>query len=227
MRFGSTTESERWVQWYFVDGAEPLPVGTRFGSLNWADDAASPWGPGEVVGAPRIWVNGETPAWPAPTQYCGSADDWANGFGVGAIPELPIDPVTGRPVCCALVSTPCCLAGWPAVVYLVGIRISPFPSPRYVTLTYDGVDSWRGVGDFGVPLPGPALLDLRMYCGLVGLSQAWRIDASGCMALATVNAPAGCPPGPLIFGSITIPAACTGLGGNSTWQFQVRDTPWV
>lgn len=120
MRFGDTEASERWVQWQFVPADAPqLDRRTVFGSIQWGDRQPT-GGPGEVVGAPRIWVRGDPYPWPYGSPPCGTVPEWETGFGSSPLPELPVGP-DGVPECCGgdlpPVPVPQCPNGLPAVMH--------------------------------------------------------------------------------------------------------------
>lgn len=62
VRFFKDSEIEIPIRWFFVDDdAKDIAIYTRFGSGNWASDKIDWPGPGEVLGAPRQWVDGSYP----------------------------------------------------------------------------------------------------------------------------------------------------------------------
>ena len=80
MRFWQDSPRSVKVRWYFVPPGTPtLGFPSVFGSLNWENEETPRDSPGEVLGAPRPWSNGE---------YCGplsagipfgSRDAWMGG----------------------------------------------------------------------------------------------------------------------------------------------------
>lgn len=229
MRFGTTEDSELLVQWQWADGMPFLPIRTCFGSINWSrgGDAADT-GPGEVVGAPRTWVNGAPiVSYPSPpTGYCGTESQWADGFGSDPLPALPIDG-DGLPGCCTEtppVVTGCCPAGVAAHLYL-GIRYPSLSMTVWFDLIEDGTGHWRGEGSLNPFGPAPiTTFDLHCVEVIPSVFQ-WHLEIGGCYDDVVAMSSQCIPPDMHAFSATTVPAACNGQGFDLTVDVTVSNIP--
>lgn len=187
MRFGDTPESERWVQWQFVPPSTPLLDRTTvFGSIQWGSREPVE-GPGEVVGAPRIWTNGRAAAWPYGAPPCGSVAQWGEGFGTGTLPSLPLGE-DGVPICCSApepVPVPPCPAGLPPVVYGQLMDSDTPPGSRQLPFTLAHVPGsippqWVGQLDWSI-LGGSAVDTLTWFPNGGGDLNDMALSAVGCL----------------------------------------------
>lgn len=220
MRFGDDPESERSVRWQFVpEGTPVLDRPTVFGSIQWgAREPTS--GPGEVVGAPRSYDRGVPLPWPYGAGPCGTDQQWAEGFGSGSLPELPLGP-DGVPLCCGSmppVPVVVCPDGMPAAMFgqvecgtfggppaFIHFAINHVPSsspPKWM-----GTWNWADIGGTGFNLvewfpTGPPVIEL-MTLRLTGCDAS---TAPGSQNIFTPNCGdaewvyfgsggAGCAPG--------------------------------
>lgn len=115
MRFNPASDVETWVRWFFVPpGTAFIPFYTRFASGNYASGRLVWPGVGEVLEAPRQWVNGAPPAVFPAQQVCGTPAQWATGL---APPDpMRVIPPGWVPDCCGTVlpppPDPCDINAW-------------------------------------------------------------------------------------------------------------------
>jgi hypothetical protein len=125
---------EVWIRWFFLPPGTPfLPFEHRFTSANWLADRELPWPiPGEVQGAPRIWIAGERPEGIPPGEhYCGTPEQWRDGPSIADKDDGPI--VIGPGVgCCPTIAGGLAIGGegivsghWPPVAGCGGCSSSP------------------------------------------------------------------------------------------------------
>ncbi len=100
MRFFTNSDEAIEVRWYPApEGAQAMPY-TRFASGDWAYERVDWKGPGEVLGAPRTWINWDTPASARGDHYCGTPDEWRNGIPAPAAGVNVMYDRWGLPACC-------------------------------------------------------------------------------------------------------------------------------
>lgn len=232
MRFGDSDDQVLDVEWYFVkDPTQLLGRPTAFGSTIWGKPEASSLGPGEVRGAPRPWRPGTPPSWDPTINICGSVDDWANGFGLGVLPQLPLDPVTFQPLCCQSeeVVTDCCPDGIANPLYLKAQRVSfPLPPPLFCTLTWDPLNSWFG-GFLNVSLTEePHFLEFRLSCIPFAGSRLWFLDYLGCQPDDVFADFFDTCSGVIILDAIiNVGPSCLGLAFSAEFNVTIQDTPFT
>lgn len=151
------------VQWFFSDAAPFFPAHTLFGSGNWASDRFDWPGPGEVLGSPRLWVDGSPPSdLMDGHKFCGAVADYAEG---SAYPGVALNGLPdGRCECCTPFPPDCAdvLAPLPVTLRLriTAIRLLPpdaNPSNFHVGEEFDLNEVLPPPGDFRVWI-SPALL---------------------------------------------------------------------
>lgn len=109
------------VRWFFVDDdAKNFPEHTLFGSGNWASDRNDWPGPGEVLGAPRTWVDGAPIPFLDGQKYAGPLDGFMRGV---AYPGVPLHgSELGGCCACSLLYCSCAAQidalGFPDTIYL-------------------------------------------------------------------------------------------------------------
>lgn len=68
------------ITWFWAHPkAKIFPGLHRFGSLNWLPAAIPDAGPGEILGAPRVWRNGSSPVVPLGQEPDGPVEDALTG----------------------------------------------------------------------------------------------------------------------------------------------------
>ena len=88
--------------WYFAnDDAVALPFPMAFGSSRFSPFTVDTPGLGEIwnLNAP-LSPRGAIPAWMNGTHFCGTEDQWQNGYPVGT--PGPIIGPDGAPICCGV-----------------------------------------------------------------------------------------------------------------------------
>lgn len=205
MRFGDTVDTERLIQWQFLPPTAPLlDRVTVFGSTQWGDEYPTD-GPGEVVGSPRIWVDGATSSWPYGSASCGTDPQWETGFGSGPLPSLPLSP-DGIPVCCTAVGpivTACCPGGLPSTMYAeIGAddaTFMPLP-PQRIQLMYvpgSSPPTWAGSFD-RAPWGGMGSEMVEWACTTPASSSGMKIKTMGTYNIPYIppaSAPLSCSGG--------------------------------
>lgn len=106
MRFWSDSSLSIPVRWFFADAdAKIFPGHHRFASGNWASDRDNWPGPGEVLGAPRTWSNGNLIGNLPGRKFCGPRAAFEDGASL-ADPALYAGE-NGVACCCKCVDCPC------------------------------------------------------------------------------------------------------------------------
>ena len=235
MRLGDTPESERWVQWQFVPPEAPL-LGRRtvFGSIQWGPREATS-GPGEVVGAPRIWVRGDPYPWPYGSEPCGTGPEWESGFGSDPLPELPVMP-NGVPDCCTPVMPPIpvpqCPAGLPAVMWGRFENTQSPPGTLHADFALMHVPGsmpprWEAVFDWAM-LPGGSAVDLLTWSSSGSSLAQMRLVGAGCFDfdrdMAAILPPATCEEAEWWYAFNTA-LTCANIGSND-FLYRIRVQPF-
>jgi len=100
MRPYADSDKEIEIVWFFVEpNAKLFPFYHRFASGNWMSQRRDWSGPGEVLGAPRRWVNGRRPGHYAGIDFCGPLSAF-EGQLKEADDTLPAVDANGVPECC-------------------------------------------------------------------------------------------------------------------------------